>query len=249
MIELHLIGYTADLEYLVLDEDPERDRGRYRLVIDGDLFATLEEIRAGRLAAGMDVGDAYRVEGVADGEPAAGPEDLAGVEPLAREPVAREPEEPEVIEPPPRRPDARLSPAQIQNLLRRGRSVRSIAKEAGTDHEWIERWLPPIEAERRRILEAAWSRRLERPRLGRSRENLREAVERSLRDRKVAEEDVVWEAARRRNGTWSVAVRYRYRGKTRSATWIYDPVEGDVDAASDLARDLAFTRPRKRAGR
>lgn len=245
MIELHLIGYTADLEHLVLDVDAERERGAYKLVIDADLFATLDEIRAGRRAAGMETGDEWLED-----EPAS-----EAVLPAGPEPEPQPEPEPEPGHGPGSAPesaprsatpqrDTKLSPAQIQDLLRRGRSVRSVAQAAGTDREWVERWLPPIEAERSRILEAAWVRRLERPRLGLSREALRDAVERSLRDRKVDPDGVTWTASRRTNGTWSVAVRFTHRGRSRSATWTYDPVEGRLAAASEGARELGFTRAR-----
>lgn len=263
MIELHLIGYTADLRYLVLDVDAEDGRGRYRLVVDGDLFATLDELREQRLAAGMEAGEYIWV--VEEDEPESEPEPEPEAEPAPdpehepRGPAASEPEPepqepgPEPQEPAPepeaQRPDAALTPAEIQALLRRGRSVRSVARAAGTDPEWIERWLPPIEAERRRVLERAWTRRLERPRLGVSREPLREAVERSLRGRHVDPLDATWDVARRANGSWSVAIRFAQRGRNRSATWIYDPAEGRLAAASELARDLGFTRPPARGAR
>ena len=56
MIELHLIGYTADLGRLVLDLTGT-DGGRYRLVVDEDLFATVDELREERRGAGLPVGD------------------------------------------------------------------------------------------------------------------------------------------------------------------------------------------------
>ena len=56
MIEVHLIGYTADLEHLVLDLDAGAD-GRYRLVVDPDLFATLDQLREERRAGELPVGD------------------------------------------------------------------------------------------------------------------------------------------------------------------------------------------------
>ncbi len=54
MIELHLIGYTEDGDHLVLDLDADGE-GRYQLVVDPDLLATLEAVREERLAAGKPV--------------------------------------------------------------------------------------------------------------------------------------------------------------------------------------------------
>ncbi|HEX2027312.1 MAG TPA: hypothetical protein VHF25_04870, partial [Nitriliruptorales bacterium] len=45
VIDVHLIGYTADLRYLVLDIEPASSTGRYRLALDEDLFLTLDEVR------------------------------------------------------------------------------------------------------------------------------------------------------------------------------------------------------------
>lgn len=56
MIELHLIGYTAELGHLVVDL-VGGDTGRYRLRVDEDLFATLDELRERRRERGLAVGD------------------------------------------------------------------------------------------------------------------------------------------------------------------------------------------------
>ncbi|MDX1657541.1 MAG: septation protein SepH [Nitriliruptorales bacterium] len=378
MIELHLIGYTADLQHLVLDLDGEVGSGRYRLVIDGDLFATVDDIRELRDRAGMDTGP-YEivfetVEEAPDDAvpPRAGPEPVPQpqLEPAPMEPEpdpaptpepeprpAPEPEPRPAPEPEPRpapepdpepmpdpepvptpepepipepepepvpqpgrptpradedaeddrvagpgrpgddgqgdartaepsgdehseaapepsvevaddareesgaraeddaptasagpdgrasRPDSALSPAEIQARLRAGKSARSVAKAAGTEVAWVERWLPPIEAERAEIIARAQRLRLTRPRLGRSREALGAAVDRSLGSRQVVDGSVSGETSRRKNGTWKVTVRFTQRGRSRSASWIYDPEDDSITAASDVAKELGFTRP------
>lgn len=401
MIELHLIGYTSDLRYLVLDLEPEGERGRYRLVVDGDLLLTLDELRDLRAQAGMDVGIPYeRLEerlGIVIGGDRQGSTtadaDAAPEEPTewwepvtARPPTSQPPpaplreepappdeeparpreepappavrvvdrtgpsveereaapwggavdeatvgsgeeeqpeepgeldgsedpeepdrpeepespedpaepddtddiggsdepdepdevgepgqvEEPEEIEEPdgtpdggerpaaqsPRRPasaggtsdaaapgrDSELTPAQIQARLRAGRRPESVAEEAGTDVAWVERWLPPILTERAQVLQEARSLYLERPRKGRSHAPLGEAVAANLRRRHLdPDEDAEWSVKRRANGRWSINVRYRYRNKTRSATWALDREEGELTASSKAARDLGWT--------
>ncbi len=139
-------------------------------------------------------------------------------------------------------PEALLSPAEIQSRLRSGATVRSVAKAAGTDEEWIRRWEQPIVAERATELQAALAMRLERSRLGRSKDALGRAVEVNLAKRHVAAEDIAWEASRRRDGRWRVAVSYPHRGRKRSATWTWSPRDGELAPASDAARDLGFTR-------
>lgn len=56
MIELHLVGYTAELGHLVLDL-VGGDGGRYRVRVEEDLFATLDELRERRRDQGLPVGD------------------------------------------------------------------------------------------------------------------------------------------------------------------------------------------------
>lgn len=124
--------------------------------------------------------------------------------------------------------------------------MRAVAKAAGVDEEWIRRWEVPILAERARVLDQARGLWLERPRLGRSRLPLGQAVERALAGRGVSEDDVTWEVSRRRrDGRWRIAVRYAWRGRRRSATWLYDAEDGSLTAASDTARDLGFARRRR----
>ncbi len=377
VIDVHLIGYTADLDHLVLDLDAEGG-GRYRLVLDADLLATLIEIDESRVDAGrepifglagavvdadaedyedeyaeVDEGDGYEDDGYEDeeyedeeygevdedagyedeeyeeeyaevdegeddeggwdeeldliadevdeldaedvpgfledvdgeepghiGDGGAGsvsvivldPEDVpdslrngrgpsepkegpgpdervaaraASRERIARRDEARPEPDPEPVPEPPRRSGAgsALTPAQIQAQLRAGRSARTVAKEAGTDIAWIERWLAPILEERAGILERAHALRLERPRLGRSRDPIGEAVRKSLRNRGVQPDDMAWEVARRNDGRWKVAVRYVHRGKNRVASFTYDSRRDSITPASDLARELGWTRP------
>ena len=139
-------------------------------------------------------------------------------------------------------PEALLSPAEIQARLRSGASVRAVAKAAGTDEEWIRRWEQPIVAERATVLQAALAGKVERSRLGPSKDALARAVEVNLAKRNVDAEDISWEASRRRDGRWRVAVSYPYRGRKRSATWTWSPSDRELAPASDAARDLGFTR-------
>lgn len=383
MIELHLIGYTSDLRYLVLDLEPEGERGRYRLVVDGDLLLTLDELRDLRAQAGMDVGIPYeRLEerlGIVIGggehpttaggdtardDPGERWERLTARPPTSQPPPVLSPEEPapprEEPAPPPEEPapppavrvvdrtgpsveeprqpeaapsegavdeaaarleepagsedpeefeepedleepeqpeetqetdepdqprergepeeteqtgghtdgderpaahaprpasgggtsddaaapgrDSELTPAQIQARLRAGRRPESVAEEAGTDVAWVERWLPPILTERAQVLQEARSLYLERPRKGRSHAPLGEAVAANLRRRHLdPDEDAEWSVKRRADGRWSINVRYRYRNKTRSATWALDREEAELTASSKAARDLGWT--------
>ncbi len=230
MIELHLIGYTEDTEHLVLDLGVDGD-GRYTVRVDPDLLATVAQVRAERVARGHPV-DPAPPEPV----PTAvfEPPPVADVPSNGHSPV-------EDAAPP--APDALLSPAEIQARLREGRSLRAVAEEAGTDLAWIERWLPPIAAERERVLTDAWRRRVDVP----GAQPLGASVGRALRDRGVPEDRTSWTATRRADGRWRVSVRFVEDGRSRTATWSMDAVGERVHPASPLADELAA--PRRRPAR
>lgn len=245
MIELQLIGYTEDAEHLVLDDDLDGD-GRYTVRVDPELLAAVALVRAERAAQGLPVDerpaeDRPADEPSVDERPADEPPVVA---PAGPAPVATRPVD-EVLEPAATNghhpvPVAALTPAEIQAQLRAGRSVRAVAEDAGTDVAWIERWLPPIAAERERVLAEAWRRRLDVA----GAEPLGDSVARALRDRGVTEDRTTWTAARRANGRWRVSVRFVEDGRARSATWTMDPSDDQVRPASALAGELAAPRPR-----
>lgn len=128
-----------------------------------------------------------------------------------------------------------LSPAEIQARLRAGRSVRAVAREAGADAAWVERWHVPIVAERERVLADARARRLDRPRA----RPLGVAVDRSLQERGVAPEESEWRVVRRDDGRWRVSVRFEEGGRPRTATWLLDPDVERLRAQSPLATELS----------
>jgi hypothetical protein len=138
-----------------------------------------------------------------------------------------------------------LSPAEIQAMLRAGRSVRTVAREAGTETAWIERWQAPILAERERVLADARDRRIDQPHA----RALGGSVERQLADRGVEPETARWEASRRDDGRWRITVRFDEKGRARSATWLLDPAEPHLRPQSPLATELASPRGRPPARR
>ena len=93
MIELHLIGYTEDGDHLVLDLDADGE-GRYLLVVDPDLLATLEAVREERLAAGKPVDERP------EPEPALPTEEPEPALPMEEPEPALPMEEPEAVLPP-----------------------------------------------------------------------------------------------------------------------------------------------------
>jgi len=261
---LHLVGYTADLEYLVFDDAGDGST-RHRVPIDEDLLATLREIaellgpadaRQGRAAGaskGRVVEDDPEVLGQESAPGLDSPPALAGVGVLqtlttaaAGEATAANGREPA----PSRTPKSLLSPREIQALLRAGVPPRTVARQADTDEAWVVRWLAPIEAERRRVLEAVRGGRVSKARLGPSGDLLGDAVDRNLLAKGVqpTSETVEWIVTRREGDpAWTVTLRYRSRGRAQRAVWRFDPERRELEPRGALAVELAWTRPRTAA--
>ncbi|MDP8930520.1 MAG: septation protein SepH, partial [Actinomycetota bacterium] len=315
MIDVHLIGYTADLRHIVLDLEPDERRGRYRLEIDLDLFLTLDEVRERRRAAGMEAGPHIRVVDDVEGTSAAAgvevsspaeqdsigddkaesshnharpapevepagsetgregsradqwgprtdsgtaraddPSSLGGGEPGASpvpDPTATQPLTAHVdsesegkptadATTPTSQPESRLTPAEIQALLRAGRSLRTVAKLAGIDIQRVERWLPPIVAERTQVIQEALTTPLGSD-VGTARQPLVVAVTRNLSVRGIDPDNISWTANRRVDGRWTVQLRYRGDDRVRCASWSFDRRDRTLTAGSTLAHELGWS--------
>jgi hypothetical protein len=242
MIRLHLVGFTTDLKNLIFGNEPGATSGGYVVSIDARLRRTLDEVA--------------RMEE----EALAGPDVAALGEELRAEEEPYEEEEEEVAEAPaaPRRVRAfedvhsKLTPKEIQALVRQGKSEEQVARLAGTDVAWVRRFTFPILAERAGVIEAVRSARLSKPRLGPSALNIGEAVEENLGARHIKvgsqEMDDSWRAVRK-NGLWHVSFEFPSGGKRRSARFSFDPETRHVDALNDVAIEIAYKAgPRSRPG-
>lgn len=149
------------------------------------------------------------------------------------------------------RPSSKLTPREIQALLRQGRSVASIAKRAGVDPSWVERFEGPIVWERSGMASRAQRATLARPRMGSSALPLGEAVAANLRQKGVemaadAFADS-WHAIRRgRKGTWLISFSFPRRSRIQTAKWEYDPETSKVTADNALAAELGWVPRRRR---
>jgi hypothetical protein len=120
-------------------------------------------------------------------------------------------EVPEALQPQaataPRR-QSHLSPREIQDRLRAGRSMEEIAVEAGVGEEWVARFAAPVEAERSQVVGRARRLVYYRPRRGDSGEALGMAVRWNLADRGVRlandEFDAAWSAYQLADTAWMV---------------------------------------------
>ncbi|HWC32524.1 MAG TPA: septation protein SepH, partial [Actinomycetota bacterium] len=183
-----------------------------------------------------------------------GDETGAGAPEAPREQPETKPDRPPV-QPRTKRPQiparSKLSPAEIQTLIRAGRTVRSVAQMAGTPTEWVKWLAQPVQEERRAIVANALRERQTRARLGASAEPLGASVARNLRSRGVSGADRVvdegFTAVRSNGREWRVRLSFEHRGRRTSAVWGYDPQRHEVTPLNTLAAQLGWRRPKSAA--
>lgn len=141
----------------------------------------------------------------------------------------------------------KLTAAEIQALLRAGRSARSVAGLAGTSLEWVQRLDETIQMERIAVVRQLLGAHLVRDRHGKSELPVGEAILTNLRKRRVRFPERVlergWSASRPRGKEWRVRFTYRFRDKQRRADWSYDPRTGEVLALTTTAVNLGWIPP------
>jgi hypothetical protein len=154
--------------------------------------------------------------------------------------------EPEPPKPAERRPaiNSKLAPAQIQALLRQGRTARSVAKEAGAPIEWVQRLMEPILLERMGIVEEMKRATYTKARKGRSIVPVGSSIVDGLRERGVPfperTANTGWTAYRPEGREWRVKFTYEHRGGSRTAQWHYDPPSRSVVPTNLLATQLSW---------
>jgi len=139
--------------------------------------------------------------------------------------------------------ESKLTPKEIQNLLRAGKTEDQVAKLAETDISWIRKFASPIFAERRGVVEAVRRGVISKPRLGPSALEVGPAIKQSLELRRVFMEpedfDAGWSAVRR-GPDWQVAFTYSFRGQRKTARFVLDPVTRGTQAMNAAAFELAW---------
>lgn len=225
--KLYVIGYTSDLAGLVLSRQKGVRSGGFVLDLDaklrravGEIDTLREESRYGTKLAPGDVIDASVNEEEAPAESAPGRRLNRGV----------------------------LTPKEIQAELRAGRSVKEVARMAGTEVSWIERFLSPILAERKGIVDLVLAGTLSRPRRGKSGCKVGEAITANLKERSIVlgpeALDEGWSVARR-NGRWEVTFRVPLRNQQKDAAFAYEPESG-VTALNPMALQIGWRAPEPR---
>src|SRR6266498_4257407 len=147
--------------------------------------------------------------------------------------------------------DSKLAPREVQRLLRAGWPVDAVARMAGMDVAWVQRFLGPVLDERTIAIQDSQKARLEKPRLGMSGASLGESVARNLRARrvKITEADLAdaWDASRVDNQPWVISVTFSYRGREQRANWRYNPHTRELSAVNRLASDIGWVTDGRRA--
>jgi len=131
-----------------------------------------------------------------------------------------------------------LTPREIQQRIRAGLTAAELAELTGAPLEALEKFEPPVIAERAYVAELARTTSIGRdpsaPVLG-------ELVIDRLASRGVAAEDIVWDAWREVDEPWQVAVDFPAGGRTVRAQWTFDHSARTLTANDDEARWLTET--------
>jgi hypothetical protein len=148
------------------------------------------------------------------------------------------------------RVESRLPIGEIQTRLRRGRSVKDVAKDAGVEPEWVERFAAPVFAEQAEVIARVQGTFYKRARLGPSGVRIGDAVRRNLAERGVtmapAEYAAAWTTQQRVDGRWIVSFAFEYRGSKRTLKFEVRP-NGEVVGSDQLTSQMAYIPPPKRA--
>jgi hypothetical protein len=228
MNRLHLLGFTHDLKGVVFSQRRGSKTGTFWVPID-DAFMTavgkLEQARRGRDAgaAKPDTGKSRDVVGLKDL-----PERSRALPPVGRS-----------------EPRSGLPASDIQQMLREGKTIKTVMAAAKTELAWVERLAEPVLTERAGVVRLAQRAYMLRPRLGTSGMQLGDAVERNLEERRGTIEglDDAWDARATSSGIWRVSVRFSHRGKRRSAEWEFRKGSRQITPRNRLAGELGWWAP------
>ncbi len=135
-----------------------------------------------------------------------------------------------------------LSPRDIQARIRRGESPQQVADSAGVEVDAVATFAGPVLAEREYMAEQARRTTIRRRHATGTGVQLGAVVDEHLAGQGVPPESVHWDAWRREDGRWTVAVTPP--DAPEAATFVYDTkgryvVPGD-ETAHDLVGDVAL---------
>lgn len=222
MQQLHLVGFTTDHDALIFSARKNAKSGGFLVALDDELYDTIDEVA--RLRDGGD------------------PEENGSERGRRSSKKERTPPAP--------RPESALSPRDIQMRLRAGRSITSVANEAGVNEEWITRFAAPILAEQAQVVSRAQGMTFAKARLGDSGRPLGESVWWNIADKGalMASDtfDQCWSAQHLRDSIWVVRFEFVNRKKRQRAEWELDTRDRTITARNRLASELGYVEPGRR---
>lgn len=227
MNRLHLLGFTQDLKGVVFSQRRGGRTATSWIPIDAAFLTAIDKLERARAEAAESKGGKKK-------------KGKAGSRAAAAEPPKRA--EPGIGR---SQMSSKLSPSEIQQLLREGRTIKSVVDASKAPQAWVERLMEPVLAERHGVIRLAQLSKMSRPRLGRSGLPVEEALIRNLEERRATSDtieglDDAWDARASRSGVWRVWVRFDHRGKRRSAEWDFRKNTRDVQPRNRLAAQLGW---------
>lgn len=227
MVRLHLLGFTHDLKGIVFSERRGGKTATFWVPVDDALLQAVEKLVGAR-----------RERDAAARRPETGLEPVeAGVAPSER-----------TLFPAIGRSESRIPASEIQQLLREGRNVDTVAKAAKASRAWVERLAEPVMVERAGVVRLAQRAFMPRPRLGRSGLPLGQAIQLNLEERRATSGtleslDDGWDARATRSGPWRVRLRFTHRGERRVAEWDFVKSTQQITPRNRLGADLGWWPP------
>ncbi len=135
-------------------------------------------------------------------------------------------------------PAGRVSPGELQALLRQGLTPAEVAEETGVDPERVLRYYSPVAAEIDRAVTSAQASRvgpeIDSPTMG-------DLVIDRLAARGVDIETAEWTASKQPDQDWTVHLTYQQGEETLRASWIAPPGSGRIEAEDPIAAQLTET--------
>jgi len=224
MNRLYLLGFTHDLKGVVFTQRKGGKTPSFWVPIDAEFLRAIDKLQKARKAP-----KATKAKGKG---------------PAQNEPPRRDGK---VVLPPVGRSQARtgLPASEIQQMLREGKTIKTVAAAAKTDLTWIERLAEPVMSERQGVVRLAQRAYMSRARLGAAGLQLSEAVEHNLEERGTTPEAVgaVWDARVNRSGVWRVSMRFSHRGRRQAAEWEFKKGSRSITPRNRLGTQLGWWAP------
>lgn len=217
MNRLYLLGFTHDLKGVVFSQRRNSKTPAFWVPVDPAFLEAVAKLERART---------LRKQGIEPGEaPPAKRTGKASLPPVGRS-QAR----------------AGLPASEIQQMLREGKTIKTVAASAKTELGWIERLAEPVMTERQGVVRLAQRAYMTRARLGPASLQLSDAVERNLEERGTTPDamDAVWDARVNRAGVWRVSMRFSNRGKRRAAEWEFRKGSRSITPRNRLGAQLGW---------